>query len=368
MWPKNCWYVAGFSNEIEDGLLARKIAGQALVMWRTREGKVAALQDRCPHRLVPLSTGKIVDGSVECGYHGLRFDGRGACSFVPGQTTIPKSAGVKTFPAAERHGLLWVWPGLAEVADVNLIPDLHWLQTDGWDVAKGYHHFKCDYRLINDNLLDLSHETYIHKHTVGHASVADSPVFSSVIDSKLVRAHREMPDIDPPPFFAMMQGHEGRINRWQIAIYQPPGYNMTEAAFHAVGSPREEASILRAIHIIMPETEHTAHYFWGLARNFRLNEPELTAGLHKGATHTFNEDRELLELQDTCLQEEAAALGHAPQIPQTAVNVDVAPVQGRRVLNAMIKREQDDPRAVHPPVPMADDATVSQPPAQLAAE
>ena len=361
MWPMNCWYVAGFSNELDSGFVARTLVNQRVIIWRDGSGKAVALQDRCAHRLVPLSTGKIVDGQIECGYHGLRFNGTGACTFVPGQDTLPKSGGVKSFPIAERHALLWFWPGAAELADESLVPDLHWMECDGWDVASGYAHFNCDYRLINDNLLDLSHETYIHKHTIGNDSVADSPVVSKVIDGCIVRAHREMPNIDPPPFFSMLLGRDGKINRWQVAIYTPPGINMTEAGFYPVGTARSNAFVHRPMHLITPETENTSHYFWGVARNFRLNDPEVTANMQKSVAHTFSEDKALLELQHASLQAEGM-----PQIPQMAVNVDVAPVQGRRLLSAMIKREQDDPVAVHRSSPLAQDDGVTMPPAQAA--
>lgn len=361
MWPRNCWYVAGFASEIDDGFLARKFLNQALVIWRKVDGGIAALEDRCAHRLVPLSTGKIVNGQIECGYHGLRFNSSGHCTFVPGQGSLPKSGAVKTFPVAERHALLWIWPGAADLADEALIPDLHWMDCDDWDVATGYAHFKCDYRLINDNLLDLSHETYIHKHTIGNGAVADAPVVSKVIDGRVVRAHREMPDIDPPPFFAMLLDRKGKINRWQVAIYMAPGINMTEAGFYAVDSDRSAAFVHRPMHLITPETEHTSHYFWGVARNFRLNDPELTAAMEKSVAHTFSEDQALLELQDKALQAEGM-----PRVPQMAVNVDVAPVQGRRLLDAMIKREEDDPRAVLAPARLAEDGAVTMPPAHAA--
>lgn len=366
MWPRNCWYVAGFASELDDGFIARTFLDQQVIIWRDGQGKPVALQDRCAHRLVPLSTGKIVGGHIECGYHGLRFDGSGTCVFVPGQDKLPKSSGVKTFPIAERHALLWLWFGAADLADETLIPDLHWMDCDDWDVASGYARFECDYRLINDNLLDLSHETYIHKHTIGNDSVADSPVQSKVIDGCVVRAHREMPNIDPPPFFAMLLNHPGKINRWQVAIYMAPGINMTEAGFHAVGTDRAQAFVHRPMHLITPETENSSHYFWGVARNFRLNDPDLTEKMQASVAHTFSEDKELLELQHASLTAAARETGETPQIPQMAVNVDIAPVQGRRLLNAMIKREQDDPRAVHPPSQLAQDGGVTMPPAQAA--
>ena len=190
MYPKNCWYVAAHAHEVTEELFARTLLNQAVIFWRGADGHVAALEDRCPHRLVPLSTGKTVNGQVECGYHGLRFNTGGGCAFVPGQETTPKNVKVQSFPVAERHALIWIWMGAAELADEDLIPDLHWMDCAGWAATTGYLHFKCDYRLINDNLLDLSQETYIDKHTIGNDAVADAPVVTQVIDHRVVRAHR----------------------------------------------------------------------------------------------------------------------------------------------------------------------------------
>lgn len=362
MFAKNCWYVVAHAHEIDDALFARTLLNQAVILWRTTGGRVVALEDRCPHRLVPLSTGRTVNGQVECGYHGLRFDADGACAFVPGQSKVPKAARVKTYPVAERHALIWIWMGVADLADENLIPDLHWLDAPGWQATTGYLHFNCDYRLINDNLLDLSHETYIHKHTIGNDAVADSPAVTEVIGNRVVRVHREMPNIEPPPLFAQAQGNNGRINRWQIAIYMAPGFNMTEVGFHPVGTDRTTNHLMmRPIHIITPETEHSSHYIWGLARNFRLDDDGLNDGMFSSVTHTFEEDREILELQDQRLKAE-----NMPNIPQSAVKTDKGPVAGRRLLEEMIRGETDDPTQCAVPIPLADDQQVTMPFTQAA--
>ena len=137
MFPRNCWYVAAHAHEITDALFARTFRNQAVILWRTADGKVAALEDRCPHRLVPLSTGKTVNNLVECGYHGLRFNAEGACALVPGQDQVPKIIRVKTFPVAERHALIWIWMGEADLADEDFIPDLHWMDSPDWPATTG---------------------------------------------------------------------------------------------------------------------------------------------------------------------------------------------------------------------------------------
>ena len=176
MWLKNVWYVAGFSSELTTDLLARKLLDQALVFFRDASGKAVAVQDRCAHRLVPLSLGRRTDeGTIECGYHGMQFDGAGSCVFAPGQAaprSVKVKVKVKTWPVAEKHNLLWIWIGDDDRADPALIPDIWWFDHPEWTVASGYHHFHADYRLITDNLLDLSHETYVHQRTIGQGAIA----------------------------------------------------------------------------------------------------------------------------------------------------------------------------------------------------
>jgi phenylpropionate dioxygenase-like ring-hydroxylating dioxygenase large terminal subunit len=81
---RNAWYVAGWASEFGPDLKRATILGDDVVFYRTGDGKVAALEDRCPHRLLPLSMGRVVDGNaVQCGYHGLTFDSSGKCVRAP---------------------------------------------------------------------------------------------------------------------------------------------------------------------------------------------------------------------------------------------------------------------------------------------
>ena len=110
MFLYNAWYVAARSQELDGGLLGRTILNQPVVLFRGADGAVAALEDRCCHRNAPLSVGRLKSGLVECGYHGLTFDRSGACVAVPGQSTIPPGARVRSYPIIERHRI--ILPGL----------------------------------------------------------------------------------------------------------------------------------------------------------------------------------------------------------------------------------------------------------------
>ncbi len=362
---RNAWQVAAFSSEISDAPLPRRLCNQDILFYRTSAGTAVAMEDLCPHRLVPLSLGCRRGDDIECGYHGLRFGPSGACTLIPGQNAIPAAARVATFPLVERWGIAWIWLGAADLADPALIPELEWIGKPGWATGTGYLHFKAGHQLVTDNLLDLSHETYIHGNTIGNGhdqSIAQYPVHASIEGGRMVRAHREMPAIAPPPFFAMLLAHHGEvheINRWQSAVFQPPGLNMTDVGVYPVGTPREGATMLRVMHLLTPETEESTHYFWAMARNSMVDNDALTHRANRQVDDTFNEDREILERQQANLR---ARPGRA--LPGLAVRVDAAPMQARRLYASVLTAEQADASVVVAPVRLATD----QAPVALAAE
>lgn len=349
MWLKNCWYVAAAGHELEQPWVARRVLGQALVLMRTAAGEVTALADACPHRYLPLSKGRRVGDALRCGYHGMEFDATGRCTLIPGQEKIPAAASVQRYPAVARHGFVWVWLGSAELADERLIPDLHWMTDPGWVHSSGYHRFAADYRLMNDNLLDLSHESYVHERTIGNdteESIAHYPVHVTVEGDGLVRAHRDMNGITPPPLFAMILQHEGPINRWQTAIHQIPGIHMTDAGVYPVAADPARAFVHHALHLLTPETETSTHYFWAVVRNYRIDEPDLTDVMHRGVAATFDEDKEVIEEQQRQLPSGDI------RVPGVAIQVDEAPGRARRLLEAAVRREREQPNLVLRPQPL----------------
>ncbi len=116
----NAWYAAGWDAEIKQALLPRTICGKHVVMYRKGDGEVVALEDACWHRLVPLSKGRLDGDTVVCGYHGLKYNAQGRCTFMPSQETINPSACVRAYPVVERHRFIWLWMGDPALADPAL--------------------------------------------------------------------------------------------------------------------------------------------------------------------------------------------------------------------------------------------------------
>ena len=340
MYLRNVWQVAAFAREIVPGrLLARKICSEPIVLFRASTGRIVAMEDRCPHRSAPLSKGKLIGDTLRCGYHGMRYDTEGKCTLIPGQSMIPPKARARTYPIAERYKFAWIWMGDADKADPKLIPDVHWMEDAKWVASEGYHRIDANYKLLNDNLLDLSHEAYVHVHTIGNEAVADSPV-EVRYDEQAVYVTKEIPSCNPPPFYQYLGRvpATANVSRWQRTIYRPPGYIMIEVGIDPLepipGANKVDGWV---IDLITPETDSTSHYFWAFARNFRLNEPEVTEFLRDNVRATFDEDKEMLESQQAVLGE-----GDIDPAYKVAVKADAGAVQGRRLLNTMIDRERMD--------------------------
>ena len=112
---RNAWYVAGLSHEFPpQQLQGQVIAEKPLVMWRTATGAVVAFDERCCHKRMPLSAGRLIESDLlECAYHGLCYDAAGRCVRVPSHPDgrIPPQARLRPFPVIEQDGLVWVWTG-----------------------------------------------------------------------------------------------------------------------------------------------------------------------------------------------------------------------------------------------------------------
>ncbi|MGQ3056513.1 MAG: Rieske 2Fe-2S domain-containing protein [Nevskia sp.] len=167
---KNAWYCAGWEHEFHQGrkaIIPRKMAGELVVLYRKPDGKLVALEDRCAHRQAALSLGRKEGGSLRCMYHGMKFNSDGVCEEIPGQTTIPERACVRSFPVVEKDSWVWVWMGDPAKADPNLICHSVGLKDPNWNLRSSQMHVKTNYRWEIENLADLSHLTWVHQDTVG---------------------------------------------------------------------------------------------------------------------------------------------------------------------------------------------------------
>ena len=339
MFLENTWYVAAWNHEIADGLLARTILGRPVVLFRDAAGRPVALEDRCCHRSLPLSLGKVVGDRVQCGYHGLEFDRTGACVRVPGQAHIPPGARVRSYPVVERYRWIWIWMGDPARADPATIPDYHWNDDPKWISVGDRFYVKGSYTLIVDNLLDLSHVQYVHGTTLGTEAVVDFPVHVTRHDDR-IQIDRWILDNPPPPMFwrAGNLDPATRVDRWQLISYYPPSHVVIDVGCALAGSGAPQGDRSKGIemysnHTITPETATSSHYFWHHARNFRLDDPTLTEFLKKAAGGAFFEDVGIIEAQQASIDTDWEKL------PKVDINADAGVIAAQRLLARRIETE-----------------------------
>ncbi len=339
MYLQNAWYVAAWDREIGREPLARTLLDQPVVLYRTAEGTPVALEDRCCHRHLPLSLGTVIGDQLRCGYHGLRFDATGVCVRVPGQSTVPPGAAVRAYPVVERWGWVWIWMGEAERADPSSIPDFWYMDHPDWTCARpDVMPIACNYRLIGDNVLDVTHLAYVHASSIGNQAITEFPVRTEHDDNR-VRLTRWILDRPPPPMYKAAGRFTGNVDRWQIVEHAPPCYSVNDAGCAEVGSgapegDRSQGIELKAVSVPTPETERTSHYFFAFPRSFALGDAAMDKVFHEDFVDVFREDVAVLEAQQRMLD-------LAPDAPRIDINVDAAPLAARRMLDRMIAAERD---------------------------
>lgn len=336
-FPLNAWYAAAYDVELKRALLPRTICNKQIVLYRKENGQAVALADACWHRLVPLSLGRLEGDNVVCGYHGLEFDDTGRCVYMPSQDTINPSACVKSYPIAEKHRFIWIWPGDPARADPALIPDLHWNNDPDWTSDGKLIEVACDYRLVVDNLMDLTHETFVHGSSIGNRAVAEAP-FEATHSDRFAYITRWMENIDPPPFWRKQYGKPGKVDRWQIIRFEAPctisiDVGVAEAGTGAKSGDRSRGVNGYVLNTITPSTDKTCLYFWAFARNYDLKNQARTHELREGVAGVFREDEAVLEAQQR-------AIDANPDHKFYNLNIDAGSMWARRLIDQMIEAEQ----------------------------
>jgi len=341
MHVRNCWYVAAWNYELEASALAsRMILGEPIVLYRKTDGTLVALEDRCCHRLAPLSAGRVEGDNIRCMYHGLKYDPAGHCIEIPGQDRVPAQAKVRAYPVVERHSWVWVWMGDPALADPALIPPAVGMDDPAWMLQSGHLDYAAGYELINDNLLDFTHLSFVHENTLGKGS-------------DYAHSH---PKITPlPRGVRVTRWLKGRLgsealqraglvgDQWQFYDYLLPGilllgggtYPIGTAAAYPDGPPPDIKPTNRTFssQAVTPVTETTSRYFfnWGLPSATATKE--LVSGMMALANTAFLEDRAIIEAQQRILSA-------SPNTRMVAIAADGALVQFRRLMERLSAAER----------------------------
>ncbi len=335
-YPRNQWWVAAYSSEVSRNLMMRQILGERVLLYRTEAGEAVALSAICPHRAFPLEKGRLVGDSVQCGYHGFTFGTDGTCQHVPSQTGVPQKSSLRRYPMIESGGVIWLWTGDSDNADAGLLPDLAAIGLGRGNWAVEQHPLVTivgRYTLLIENLLDLSHVTFIHATSIpGGEAVAAIPVTVEESEGsiRVVRRGENLPS--NPLIRTQFTDQDGPVHQHFDAQYLSPalictGGTMTDAASGRVLGTQNY------IHLITPASPTQVHYFVCTARDFAIDNPALGEMQMAMGSRIQPEDVAAIEAIEQVLQSGAT-------LPtEISARVDNGALKVRRRLEAQIRAE-----------------------------
>ena len=347
MFLRNHWYTAAWSDELGTEPLALTMLNEDVLLYRKQDETPVALENRCAHRRVPLSKGKIVGDEIQCGYHGLIYDCSGACVKIPGQVRVPKGTCVKSYPVVERHAFIYVWMGNPGDADESLIIEFPCLDDPDWGVTKLHLNIKANYLLLIDNLLDLSHVAYLHNTTIGNTPVAENADVVHERHGDMLRVTREMIDVPAARTYAEFGTHPGNFDRWQLAEWHPPAYFLINNGSEGTGlrKPGQYRVFdqgewgFQVYHGITPETAVSTHQFWAIAYELSAVPKKGRPEFHRQCHQVIWEDVGIYEAQQRGLDSDPE--GATPQNvnSKVAISFDQGLLQARKVIDRLLKEE-----------------------------
>lgn len=337
---RSAWYMAAWSEEIGEALFSRHIADRPVLLMRRADGRVAALEDRCPHRFAPLSRGTREGDTVVCGYHGLTWDTAGRCVRNSLGPHVPKGAVVPTFPVIERDSIVWIWLGPPEAADADRIPDFSFLPDSATNrTIRGYMPLAANYEYGTDNLMDLSHIEFVHKGSFAGQGVIFQGTHEAKAQGDTLWSNWWMPDVAAPPHTMGVYPPGTRCDHWLDMRWNAPASMRLEVGAVPRGEPREQGYAVLQAHVVTPETEHTSHYFWATSRQGEVDNHELDAMLKQLFTQAFDEeDKPMIEAAYRNVRGGGRGAGFWEQKP-VYLDSDAGGTRARRMIEAMLRKE-----------------------------
>lgn len=332
---RNCWYLAAWADEIRpDEKFVRRILNEPVFFYRDEAGAVIALRDRCPHRFAPLSMGRVENGAVYCGYHGIGFSGTGQCIHNP-HGPIVSSLSVRAYPVREAYRGIWIWMGDPSLAEGTELPDLSFFNdVPETAFSTGYLRGEANYMLFVDNILDLTHTDYLHPDTLGGGSYTRERAKVSERENGLSLQWHCWNEV-PQPIQRINGLTADRADSWTEIEWTAPSIMTLRNGAVPAGTPREEGKNFLVAHIMTPETETTTHYLFAATRDFAIEDAEMNARIAANRAAIFTkEDRPMIEAQQDRMDgEDFWALD------PVLLRSDEGAVRARRKLDAMIRAE-----------------------------
>lgn len=330
--PYNQWYVAAGRAELSSQPLARRLLDKPVVLYRAADGRAVALLDRCPHRLAPLSKGKVIGDLVQCPYHGFEFGPDGKCLHIPTQDFVPAAMCVESYPVEERGFWIWIWMGDKEKADPTLIPTTDYIKPTHKTTFHLCYECNGNFLRLHENLLDTSHPTFLHEGFFDDGDLAGAP-YEVESEGKVVRIVRRsgapvMPGPGTRGLFHLAPGKP--ILRYLVSEARLPSLITIVNRFYYADDPE----LLVAEQIfefpVTPRGPKSCYQFWASASSFPVDHSERLHGFF----------RAIMAGDDMALEYIEERLEEDPDAIEVSVKADEAAIRFRRMLMKMVEEER----------------------------
>ena len=294
---RNAWYAVALSAEVSRTPAEREVMGTSVVMFRDQAGQPRVLQNRCCHRSYPLVHGTLEGDCIRCGYHGLLYAADGRCVEIPMQERIPPKLRLRAYPAIERPPFVWAWFGAPEAADAAQLPHPPWLGAADWDVYIGYLSIGANYVHLHENLLDLSHLSFLHATTFGTPEYARAPVELAIAGADIQvwrRVECRLPDIYAVPL--AWQGM--RVLRSSGSQFVSPGLHVNTGILRNLElavEAQDPVPTIKVAQVITPAAQDRTHYWFAGCRNFARGRPDIDEFMKQAQIAAFSEDQFAIE-------------------------------------------------------------------------
>jgi vanillate O-demethylase monooxygenase subunit len=333
-YPRNCWYVAATSDELDAGLLGRRLLDTPVVLYRRASGEVVAMEDRCVHRAYPLSAGRLErEGDrLVCGLHGFAYDPDGTCVDVPSQANVPQGACVRTFAVHEQAPFVWIWLGQRGAAALRQPPRTPWFDDPAWASTGSLLRVEANYMLLHEHYLDLTNVFVMHPEAVPPGIDALPPLDEVEVSEMSVSYSRLLPAARLADWEAEATGlpRDAECLRREEGTFVSPALHTQS---YTIEPPGEAVYELVRVQGFTPESATSTHVFLRMVRNYATDRAVVAEHLQTMFDEWAARDAVVLERLQRCMTDEAGTRR------DVNVKADRAAVRARRVALAMVEEE-----------------------------
>jgi phenylpropionate dioxygenase-like ring-hydroxylating dioxygenase large terminal subunit len=168
---KNFWYAVEFSNTVSTSPKLLKVLDRELVLYRTTDGQIQAMDNACIHRGASLAKGSLEGDCIVCPYHGWHYRSDGNCIEIPSHlagATIPKTAKMATYPVGEKYGWIWLFLGDRDRLKLPDLPNFPEAESGKMRSIQGEFNWNANYERVIENGLDFAHAPFVHAGAFGN--------------------------------------------------------------------------------------------------------------------------------------------------------------------------------------------------------